>query len=55
MQISIREPGSAITHFAAMLMAMGAAIPLLIKASSYGSIYTIAMFSVLCYTPFEVF
>lgn len=44
MQISIREPGSAITHFAAMLMAMGAAIPLLIKASSYGSIYTIAMF-----------
>ncbi len=44
MQISIREPGSAITHFAAMLMAMGGAIPLLIKATSYGTIYTVAMF-----------
>lgn len=43
MQISIREPGSAITHFIAMLMAMGGAIPLLIKASSYGTVYTVAM------------
>lgn len=44
MTISIREPGSAITHFIAMIMAMGSAIPLLIKASSLGTIYTIAMF-----------
>lgn len=44
MTISIREPGSAITHFVAMIMAMGSAIPLLIKASSLGTIYTIAMF-----------
>lgn len=44
MQISIREPGSALTHFTAMLMATGGAIPLLIKASSYGTIYTVAMF-----------
>lgn len=33
MQITIREPGSAITHFIAMMMAMTAAIPLLVKAA----------------------
>ena len=33
MQITIREPGSAITHYIGMMMAMIAAIPLLIKAS----------------------
>ena len=32
MQITIREPGSAITHFIGMMMAVFAAIPLLIKA-----------------------
>lgn len=32
MQITIREPGSAITHFIAMMLAEFAAIPLLIKA-----------------------
>ena len=32
MQITIREPGSALTHFIAMLMAVFAAIPLLLKA-----------------------
>ena len=31
MQITIREPGSALTHFIAMLMAVFAAIPLLVK------------------------
>lgn len=34
MQITIREPGSAITHFIAMMMAVFAAIPLLIKTGS---------------------
>lgn len=34
MQITIREPGSAITHFIGMMMAVFAAIPLLVKASS---------------------
>lgn len=44
MQITIREPGSAITHFIAMLMAMAAATPLLIKAAlSSGSIGLPAM------------
>lgn len=33
MQITIREPGSAITHFIGMLMAVFAAAPLLIKAA----------------------
>lgn len=34
MKITIREPGSAITHFIAMILAMIAMIPLLSKASS---------------------
>ncbi len=32
MQITIREPGSAITHFIAMMLAIFAAVPLLVKA-----------------------
>lgn len=32
MQITIREPGSAITHFIGMMLAVFAAIPLLVKA-----------------------
>lgn len=32
MQITIREPGSALTHFIAMMMAIFAAVPLLLKA-----------------------
>lgn len=32
MRITIREPGSAITHFIAMMMAVFAAVPLLVKA-----------------------
>ncbi len=34
MQITIREPGSAITHFIGMIMALLASTPLLIKASA---------------------
>lgn len=37
MQITIREPGSAITHFIAMIMAVFAAMPLLAKAGLSGS------------------
>lgn len=33
MQITIREPGSALTHFIAMMMAVFAAVPLLVKAA----------------------
>ena len=39
MQITIREPGSAITHFIAMIMAVFASVPLLVKAAvSSGSL-----------------
>lgn len=37
MNITIREPGSAITHFIGMIMAVFAAAPLLIKAGISGS------------------
>lgn len=37
MQITIREPGSAITHFIAMMMTMVAAVPLLVKAALHSS------------------
>ena len=45
MQITIREPGSAITHFIAMMMAVFAATPLLTKAalSSDGKITLLAL------------
>lgn len=37
MQITIREPGSAITHFIAMMMTMVAAVPLLVKAALHSN------------------
>lgn len=44
MQITIREPGSAITHFIGMMMAVFAAAPLLIKAAlSSGSKAVLAL------------
>ncbi|MCR5753370.1 MAG: hemolysin III family protein [Acetatifactor sp.] len=43
MQITIREPGSAITHFIAMELTMIAAFPLLMKAAGQGVIYTVSM------------
>ena len=40
----IKEPGSAITHFIGMLMAIFAAVPLLIKAANEpGKIYTVSL------------
>lgn len=44
MQITIREPGSAITHFIGMMMAVFAAVPLLLKAgASSGTVNLAAM------------
>lgn len=43
MQVTIREPGSAITHFIAWLMAIVAASPLIIKAESNSHIAAAAM------------
>lgn len=42
MQIIIREPGSAITHFIGMMMAVLAALPLLAKAGMTGSMPAVA-------------
>lgn len=42
MQLTIREPGSAITHFIGCLMALIAASPLLIKAHGNAT-YMLAM------------
>ena len=41
MQITIREPGSAITHFIGMMMAILASLPLLAKAGMTGNMMTI--------------
>ncbi|MCI9338486.1 MAG: hemolysin III family protein [Lachnospiraceae bacterium] len=44
MQITIREPGSAITHFVGMILAVFAAVPLLVKAGvSSGGEHFMAM------------
>ena len=42
MQITIREPGSAITHFIGMMMAVVAAMPLLVKAGMTGDITAVS-------------
>lgn len=42
MQITIREPGSALTHFIGMLMAAFAAVPLLAKAGLTGNMVAVA-------------
>ena len=49
MQITIREPGSAITHFIGMMMALVAATPLLVKAGLSGSgmtVWALAVFAI---------
>ncbi len=46
MHRTIREPGSAITHFIAMILAALAAMPLLWKAASEGSAKTVAAMAV---------
>lgn len=47
MQITIREPGSAITHFIGMMMAVLAAMPLLAKAGMTGS--TVAVVAMMIF------
>lgn len=48
MQITIREPGSALTHFIAMLLAAFATTPLLTKAALYASRESIIALSIFC-------
>lgn len=46
MQLTIREPGSAITHFIACLMASIAALPLIFKANGGITTMALAIFSI---------
>ncbi len=46
MQITIREPGSAITHFIGMMMALIAAIPLLVKTAMEADAVSLASMAV---------
>ena len=46
LQITIREPGSAITHFIGMLLAIFGSIPLLIKAALSGGSYAFLSMSI---------
>lgn len=48
MQITIREPGSAITHFIGMMMAVFAAVPLLIKAALSSGHSALLALSIFC-------
>ena len=46
MTITIREPGSALTHFAGVILAVFAAFPLLIKAAVRGNTLTVTAMAV---------
>ncbi len=46
MQITIREPGSALTHFVGMMMALAAATPLLIKAAVSSTAHAVPAMSI---------
>ena len=49
MQITVRDPGSALTHFIGMMMAVLASVPLLVKAAvSSGRLCFIAMAVFMC-------
>lgn len=49
MEITIREPGSAITHFIGMMLSVFASVPLLVKAGvSSGSMCFMAMVVFMC-------
>ena len=49
MKITIREPGSALTHYIAMILAMFGAVPLLMKATYSQDIsHVVAMLIFIC-------
>ena len=47
MNITIREPGSALTHFIAMLLALCAAVPLLVRAAVHSGVKSLTAMTVL--------
>lgn len=50
MQITIREPGSALTHFIGMMMAIFAATPLLIKAALSSTSHTLSAMGIFIFS-----
>ena len=46
MNITIREPGSALTHFIAMLLALCAAVPLLVRAAVHSDVKSLTAMTV---------
>lgn len=46
MNITIREPGSAITHYIAMMLSLTAATPLLVKATKSGSLQIVVSLAI---------
>lgn len=46
MNITIREPGSALTHFIAMLLALCAAVPLLVRAAVRSGVKSLAAMTI---------
>ena len=46
MNITIREPGSALTHFIAMLLALCAAVPLLVRAAVHSGVKSLTAMAV---------
>lgn len=46
MNITIREPGSALTHFIAMLLALCAAVPLLVRAAVHSGVKNLTAMTV---------
>lgn len=46
MNITIREPGSALTHFIAMLLAICAAVPLLVRAAVHSGVKSLTAMTV---------
>ena len=56
MQITIREPGSAITHFIAMMLTVFAAAPLLVKSALSDTVNMLpAMTISVSYTHLDVY
>lgn len=46
MNITIREPGSALTHFIAMLLALCAAVPLLVRAAVHSGVKSLTAMTI---------
>ena len=54
MTLKIKDPGSALTHFIAMILALGASSPLIIKAArtpGYTHVLPLAIFITSCMQP----